>query len=283
MMQIRSACIIILILGLLCILPSEITLADCFQSHYSDYDSVEPYIHGYACVGKNGLFGLVNEECDVVVPIEYICVITFDSATVYTDYGYCEVADEDGTGVYTITESKLLIPCKYDAVFYEETETGAYFIGQKYPLENRNDGWWELYDFDIYDADGNLQYQTKAYYVRFSNDYPGFIEERIESEGTWLGESRFIEIQPNTGNKRKHFQEDAKEYVYTNEKEQVLINAYDELFIYYPDTYYIVVKDGVCSFVDIDGNELEKTKINNFEYEWEAIRINGKVYSGYMW
>ncbi len=245
-----------------------------------NYDAIEPYIHGYACVGENGLFGLINEECDVVIPLVYKCVRTFDYVTIYTDYGYCEVTDDYGTGIYVIEESKLLIPCKYDAVFYEATGTGTYFIGQKYPLVEENDGWWELYDFDVYDIDGNLQYQTKAYYVRFSNDYPGSIEELVKNESTGLDETQFHEIQPNTGNRIKYVC-DEKAYVYTKDKERALRKAYDDVFIYYPYKYFIVLKDGIGSFVDIDGNELEKTKINDFEYEWEAIRINGKVYAEY--
>ena len=43
-----------------------------------EYDSVEPFVHGYACVGKNGLYGLINDGYELVVPVEYDCIRTFD-------------------------------------------------------------------------------------------------------------------------------------------------------------------------------------------------------------
>lgn len=269
------------------------SIQTCFAENdtcfVSQYDSVEPFINGYACVEKNEVCGLVNEENQLIVPVMYDFVKTFDSLSVYTDLGYCKVGLESGTGVYNVVEQKLLIPCNYDAVYYKELPTGTYFIMQKYPLIEVNDGWWELYDFDIYDTDGNLVYRTTAFYI---DTIDGCLEECVLCDETASYDIlkggaetylRAIELPYNSGNKYKTAAEYEYEYTYSYDKEKALREAHDEIYIYWGSIFYIAVDDDTAYYVDIDGNAIEYTKINGFENDWEAIKVNGKIFAEYKW
>jgi hypothetical protein len=243
-----------------------------------DYDSVEPFVHGYACVGKNGLYGLIDDRYELVVPVEYDCIRTFDIIEYYTDYGFCEVDLPSGTGAFDIIDRKLVVPCEYGAVYYEECEAGAYFIGRRYPSAEMNDGWWELCDYDIYDINGTLIYQTTAFDVRISDYNAGNIREVVSSEETGNEEIIIKEIPRNAGNTKKSVREKDAYPLDIYETEEALRKAHDEIYVFCEHQYYIAIDDGKACFVDIDGNVVENTKISFFEYDWEAIRVNGKVY-----
>ena len=243
-----------------------------------EYDSVEPFVHGYACVGKDGLYGLINDGYELIVPVEYDCIRTFDIMEYYTDYGFCEVDLQSGTGAFDIIDRKLVVPCEYGAVYYEECEAGAYFIGRRYPSAEMNDGWWELCDYDIYDINGTLIYQTTAYDVRISDYYAGNIREVVSSEETGKEEIIIKEIPRNAGNTKKTVREKDAYPLDIYETEEALREAHDEIYVFCEHQYYIAVDDGKACFIGIDGNVVENTKISSFEYDWEAIRVNGKVY-----
>ncbi len=243
-----------------------------------EYDSVEPFVHGYACVGKDGRYGLINDGYELVVPVEYDCIRTFDIIEYYTDYSFCEVDLPSGTGAFDIIDRKLVVPCEYGAVYYEECEAGAYFIGRRYPSAEMNDGWWELCDYDIYDINGTLIYQTTAYDVRISDYYAGNIREVVSSEETGKEEIIIKEIPRNAGNTKKTVREKNAYPLDIYETEEALREAHDEVYVFCEHQYYIAVDDGKACFIGIDGNVVENTKISFFEYDWEAIRVNGKVY-----
>ncbi|MBR7041818.1 MAG: hypothetical protein IKI24_08315 [Clostridia bacterium] len=243
-----------------------------------EYDSVEPFVHGYACVGKNGLYGLINDGYELVVPAEYDCIRTFDIMEYYTDDGFCEVDLPSGTGAFDIIDRKLVVPCEYGTVYYEECEAGAYFIGRRYPSAEMNDGWWELCDYDIYDINGQLVYQTTAFDVRISDYYAGNIREVVSSEEPGNEEIIIKEIPRNAGNTKKSVREKDAYPLDIYETEEALRKAHDEIYVFCEHQYYIAIDDGKACFVDIDGNVVENTKISSFEYDWEAIRVNGKVY-----
>ncbi|MBR5986727.1 MAG: hypothetical protein IK019_09995 [Clostridia bacterium] len=243
-----------------------------------EYDSVEPFVHGYACIGKGGLYGLINDGYELVVPVEYDCIRTFDIIEYYTDYGFCEVDLPSGMGAFDIIDRKLVVPCEYGAVYSEECEAGAYFIGRRYPSVEMNDGWWELCDYDIYDINGKLVYQTTAFDVRISDYYAGNIREVVSSEETGKEEVIIKEIPHNAGNPKKTVREEAG-LVYPAATETALREAHDEIYVFYENKYYIAVDGGKACFIGTDGNVVENTKISSFEYEWDdAIRVNGKVY-----
>ena len=244
-----------------------------------EYDSVEPFVHRYACVGKDGRYGLINDGYELVVPVEYDCIRTFDIIQYYTDYGFCEVDLPSGTGVFDIIDRKLVVPCEYRAVYYEECDAGAYFIGQRYTSVEMNDGWWELSDYDVYDMNGKLVYHTTAFDVSISDYYAGNLREVVSSEEPGNEEIIIKEIPCNAGNTKKTISEEEAWPVYSGETETALREAHDEIYVFCENKYYIAVDGGKACFIDIDGNMVENTKISSFEYEWgDAILVNGKVY-----
>lgn len=75
----------------------------------SNYDSKEEFIRGYAVVSKDGKYGLINEDGEVVVPIQFEKVSNFIG-----EYARVQVGNKIG---FVDKSGKVVIAPKYDRIY----------------------------------------------------------------------------------------------------------------------------------------------------------------------
>ena len=102
-----------------------------------DYDSVEPFVNGYAVVCKNDAYGLIDEDWNEIIPPQGWFIETFnhwDDDFVYTDYGFCILCAGDYYGVYDIEKGELVLSDYYQGIKFHRFHGDLYALAYKYEV-----------------------------------------------------------------------------------------------------------------------------------------------------
>lgn len=102
-----------------------------------DYDSVEPFVNGYAVVCKNDTYGLIDEEWNEIIRPQGWFIETFDhwdDDFVYTDYGFCILCTGDYYSVYDIGRGEVILEDYYQGIEFHRFRGNLYALAYKYEV-----------------------------------------------------------------------------------------------------------------------------------------------------
>ncbi len=148
----------------------------------SEYDDVRPFSEGLAVVEKNGKFGYINQEGQLVIPIKYLDADDFVDGSAYvetiTDYRYIDTAGNEVESAYdydTVEESEnyyVISTGYYGDEGVADRSSGRIILEPKYySVSDMGDGLFEImdenYNYGFFNAEAGKLVEPQYSYIEY--------------------------------------------------------------------------------------------------------------------
>ena len=237
-----------------------------------EYDRLDDWYNGFAILGKNGKFGMIDSNAQIVIPLKYTEISEFHS-------GLARIRDENGKYGYINPSAQFVIQPMYDhASEFFEKETNREIQTASIELNGKK-GLISMEGKTIIPAEMDEigEFKDGMALCKKNSKY-GY----LDLTGQWIIQPQFAKIMPFDKG-MAHATLDGNKWGLIDPRGHFILEAHYEIIRDFVEGVAAISEDGKWGFANMAGQVVvvpQYLEVRDFVEGFAAVKYAEKTYKG---